>query len=79
MDAMKKENAVADFVKMIRQSWTYERLTPEEISVLNDLFENAENVVAGGYKTRWEQMHLIYYAFLRGAGYDPLHWRERED
>ena len=70
-----KENALNDFIMMIRKSWTYSRLTPEEITRLeSDALRGLP--LYGNYKQRYDQLHGVYYAFLLGLNYNPLTWRK---
>jgi hypothetical protein len=72
-----KENALADFKKLIYQSWTYEKLTREEKNQLFKLFEDIRTTQAlkGTYYQRWGILQAIYKAFLLGVGYDSFDWR----
>lgn len=70
-----KENALNDFMEMIRKSWTYNRLTPEEIKRLeSDVLRDMP--LFGNYKQRFEQLNNVYYAFIVGLDYNPLTWRK---
>lgn len=73
-----KENAVLDFEKMIRNSWTYARMTyNEQITFINILHTSrTENVLKGTYNQRWEVLQAIYSAYLAGLGYNGPTWRE---
>ena len=75
---MKKEKALDDFIDMIEQSWTYDRLTKEEKERLNGIFNSARvnNSLIGTYKQRWNTLQAVYYAFLMALDYNPLDWRE---
>ena len=70
---MDKEQAAADFLEMIRGSWTYERLTEDEASQLERFLEelaspDGERAVRGSYKDRWRELNNVYHAFLLGCG-----------
>lgn len=75
---MEKEKALDNFIDMIEQSWTYDRLTKEEKDRLKDIFNSARvnNSLIGTYKQRWNTLHAVYYAFLMALDYNPLDWRE---
>lgn len=68
---------IFDFFEMIKQSWTYERMTKEEKEKLTDLLNSnrIKEAVKGTYNRRWETLNAIYYAFLIGLGYDCADWR----
>lgn len=74
----KKEYAVVNFMAMIRNSWTYDRMTVEERRNLGTAVEWAvdQNAIKGDYKQRWMILHAIYDAFLAGLGYTGGTWRE---
>lgn len=76
----KKEDALFNFKKMIRQSWTYQKLTKEEQDQLEKTFEDTavKKAIKGTYNQRWETLQAIYHAFLLGVGYNSFNWREKE-
>ena len=73
-----KEQAYFDFLKMVKRSWTYARMTEQEqekcVSALR--FGVEQGLVAGRYEQRWGQLQAIQHAFLLGIGYDGAFWRE---
>ena len=73
-----KENAKTDFVKMIHNSWTYDRLTEQERDRLDNAFCTSILTCAiyGTYDQRWKILDAVYNAFLQGVGYDGPTWRE---
>ena len=73
-----KENAFSDFMEMIRNSWTYDRMTEKERRNLDMAVEWAvdRNAIKGSYKQQWMILHAIYEAFLAGLGYTGGAWRE---
>ena len=75
-----KENAIQEYKKIIRQSWTYLRMTQDEQERLDELLDSVRtyDAVKGSYKTRWAIIGGIYNAFLVGLGYDGPYWRETE-
>ena len=77
---MKKENALNDFIRMIKDSWTYEKMTKEERKRLLELLSHprTNEILKGNYKQRYENLNAIYYAYLVGLGYDNFNWRESE-
>ena len=74
----KKENAVNDFITMIKRSWTWERLTPQERHVYLDRMDFLDRTgkIKGRYEDRWAQAQELYTMFIDGAGAHEDHWRE---
>ena len=65
MDMINKETAIKDYLAMIKQSWTWSKLTEEE----KECFENflasqpmVEHGVRGDYAQRWTVLGAIYHA-----------------
>lgn len=81
MEAKQKENAVRDFLAMVSKSWTWQRMTYEEITNFKDLLFSAptENATKGDYRTRYNVCHAVYNAYLNGLGYSGQDWREPEE
>lgn len=78
MGELKKENALQDFISMIKKSWTYAKLTNDEKENLNIAFSDLRvaNALRGNYKQRWDILHSIYASFLYGVGYrNEVNWR----
>ena len=71
---MKKENVLNDYLVMIKNSWTYEKL-------IKNIFYSirTENALKGTYKQRRAVLDAIYFAFLKGLNYEPIGWRENEE
>lgn len=81
MEKFKKENVKKEFLEMIKNSWTFNKMTAEEKT---KLFETMENVttaeaVKGNYRTRWTILQSIYSSFLIGLGYNGFNWRSGEE
>ena len=80
MNMVNKETAIKDYLAMIKQSWTWSKLTEEE----KECFENflashpmVESGVRGNYSQRWTVLDAIYHAFLLGCGYrNQVDWRD---
>lgn len=72
-----KEKAREEYIEMIRESWTYKRLTEEERARVCSALDSA--TIIGTWRQRWEQLQNIYSAFLDGCGYTPQGWRETKD
>lgn len=72
-----KEKAFSDFMEMIRNSWTYDRMTDDEKRRLAKAFEWVDCCgLVGTYKQRLAILHIAYNAFLQGIGYTDFNWRE---
>lgn len=75
---MNKENALQDYIDMIKKSWTYEKLTKDEISRLMYVFDwsDRQGLIKGSYKDRWDTLQVLYTSFIYALGYNPYGWRE---
>ena len=78
---MDKTLALETFVKSMKESWTYGRMTDEEKAeveaVLRDEYTLAETAIVGSFKQRWRVCNAIYHAYLMGLGYrNNPNWRE---
>lgn len=69
-----KEQAYMDFMDMVRNAWTWKRMTADEHARFVDA--TSESKLSGTYDQRYEQMHNLYRAFLYGLNYQPIGWRE---
>lgn len=76
-----KENTLQDFYNMILNSWTYNKLTKEEINKFDELMEHTrtQDALKGTYNQRWEILQAIYGAFLYGCGYNGPRWRDEDE
>ena len=78
-----KNNAVIDFFETVKNSWTYQKMTPTEQKHLRNalMFADCQNLVSGTYLQRHKQCNAIYTAFLYALDYDEYHgsWRETEE
>lgn len=74
------ESAKENYIEMIKQSWTWAKLTQEERTKFLELLDHpcSSVVIKGTYNQRWEACEALYHTFLEGLGYDPLEWREAE-
>lgn len=81
MEQKNKENAVIDFMQMIRKSWTWARLTHQErIDFANSVdWAIQQNVIIGTYKQRYQTVYALYYTFLIALGYGESDWRDKKD
>lgn len=75
-----KENAYDNFMKMIKDSWTYKKMTYEEIQTLKCtlLSSITEEACIGSYDHRFNILNAIYNAYLYGIGYNGWNWRSEE-
>lgn len=65
------------FQNVIKNSWTWERLTEEEKQRFTDL--NIFSEIKGNKDTREQWLFTIYAGFLAGLGCDGrIRWRWRE-
>jgi hypothetical protein len=73
-----KELAKQEYLEMIKQSWTWAKLTDKEKNKFAEILEHpcSAVVIKGTYDDRWEACEALYHTFLEGLGYDPLNWRE---
>lgn len=73
-----KENALKDFLEMIKKSWTWARLTEKERKTFEEWLHKARYELKGSYKQRWDILQNYYMMFLLGTGYEDHKWRETE-
>jgi hypothetical protein len=75
---MEKEKVRDYFTDMIKQSWTYAKMTESERKRIVDMIysKRTEDCLKGNYKQRWEILQAIYNSFLMGLDYQPIGWRE---
>lgn len=72
-----KENAVNDYIEMVRRSWTFGKMTDDEKSRCIDVLTDVTVFnIQGTYIQRWNALHAVYNAFLVGIGYNSFNWRE---
>lgn len=64
------------FQNVIKNSWTWQRLTEEEKQRFYDL--DIFHEIKGNKDTREQWLFTIYAGFLAGCGYDGSKWREPE-
>lgn len=77
-----KENVIYEFNNMIKNSWTYEKMTTKEKLVWNnDVLGSVRtnNALKGNYNQRWNILQAIYGAYLYGIGYDDFNWRDESE
>lgn len=75
---MKYSSVVENFFQnVIKQSWTWNKLTEEEQKRFIDM--NVFDKIKGNDNTRIEWFNTIYHSFLCALGYTPIGWRETEE
>ena len=74
----RKETAQADYIAMIKKSWTWARLTNRERDAFLRATEDSPRAIIGTYRQRWDTLQAMYTAFLYGLNYSPIGWRESE-
>lgn len=74
-----KEDALTQYVTMVKLSWTYAKLTKEEQNDLLERFAWAQelDILKGTYDARWKILDAMYGSFLAALGYyhNPSNWR----
>ena len=77
MDFKDKEKALSDYVEMTKKSWTYARFTEKEKENFQNLIDwiTESQILKGAYVQRWDQMYIVYSAFLHALEYNPYDWR----
>lgn len=73
-----KESAFSEYITVIQQSWTWDRLTEQErercMNTMN--WVRDQNILRGNFEARWDILQAVYAAFLDGVGCKPFGWRE---
>ena len=66
-----------DFINMIEESWTYNKMTIDEKKRLNNVFNDIRTSKLLKYddKHKWEILQAVYASYLQGIGYDNFNWR----
>ncbi len=78
---MDKEETLKKFVEIIKESWTYNKLTEKEKENLIETLYSVTTVdcLRGTFKQKWEILQAIYNSFLMALDYNPTNWREEKD
>ena len=72
-----KSEAMRDFMTVIRQSWTWAKMTGEEQARCCEVIQFCHDTsLIGTYSQRFAQLHSVYNAYLIGIGYTDGNWRE---
>ena len=64
------------FLKMIHNSWTWDRLTEQERLLCEWSLCNFPLVAFREKRHMWDALQHVYETFLRAIGYKPIGWRE---
>jgi len=77
----KIDKIMDDFVLMIEQSWTFEKMTQKEKLNFRYMLaaHTTQNALKGTYNQRWAILQACYSAFLDGLGYTGANWREENE
>ena len=73
-----KEKAYNDYIEILKNSWTFQKLTEKEKENLRDILFSVrlDNALKGTYKQRRAVLDAVYFAFLKGLDCEPIGWRE---
>lgn len=76
----RKEEALTNFIELIKNAWTVDKMTKEEKNRLFETLNNTQTQEAlkGSYNQRWEILQAIFTSYLMGLGYNGYNWRETE-
>lgn len=75
-----KDDALKDYLEMIKKSWTWAKLTEKEKTIFEAWLYKERFELKGNYKQRRETLGNYYTMFLLGTGYDdPFQWRTTEE
>ena len=78
MNMKEKVEIKDEYLKMIFNSWTWDRLYPTEkdrfINLVNS--DHILDLLKGTKRARWNILNGLYESFLIGVGYTPTDWRE---
>lgn len=76
MKDIKKEDALDNFFKMLKESWTWEKLDTIERNTFLTTLKSPTFELHGDYGQRFQILNNYYQMFLLGLGYTPIGWRE---
>lgn len=81
MEQKNKEDAVLDFIEMVKSSWTWQRLTEQEKKRFEKsvIWSLNQNIIVGTHKQRYRTLNALYHTFLEGVGYTGWDWRDKKD
>lgn len=61
-----KEQAIKDFIVVIKESWSWERLTEKEKITFLDYLNLPDYLPQGTYEQSWRTAQNYYMFYLRG-------------
>ena len=79
MQAKSKEAAFADATNTVKNSWTFQRLTPAEKAAFEKALNRHRRDINGTYAQRHAAIMAMYSAFLYGVGYTGGNWRTTQE
>ena len=82
MNNKNKDFVFTDYLEMIKNSWTYARMTKEEKEKIQEILTNGriKEDIKGTYKQKYRALNAVYHAFLIGIGYNnEPDWRGEND
>jgi len=67
-----------EYLQMIYNSWTWDRLSKEERDRFIKLItsDHITMILKGTRSARWDILNGLYESFLIGVGYTPVDWRD---
>ncbi len=77
---IEKEKTTEKFLEMIKNSWTFEKMTKEEQKrCINLILDDTRVIeaVKGTAKQRWAILNSCYASYLIGLGYTGFNWRDK--
>ena len=74
-----KEDAIAVYMEMVKNAWTWQRLTEKERNRFEHTVVDNDQRIKGNFDARWNILSLMYTSFLNALGYEPIGWRESNE
>ena len=74
MNTEDKAKAAEDFLNMIKEFWTWKKLSDEERTMFAERFERDTDLITGTYQQRYNAYLAMYNMFLNGLGYFKHPW-----
>jgi len=75
MKNTEREQIKNKYIKIIQDSWTYEKLSGIERKTIIQQISRAK-LYANNGKNICEELNTIYYTYLLALEYEPIGWRE---
>ena len=69
-----------DYIKFLKKSWTYNKLTKKEKDTFEHIFysEQIKEILKGTENQKKLILNFTYSVFLAGVGYSGNDWRKTE-